>query len=211
MECDLILQHSQNAYQQSSKNKTILMDHAYSCVMQCDQTMSLPINHDCDTPNEITKEYIIICGLSSLTINSEDIYEPIEVSKVIEDMSEQITLAIPGTTTEQSNVSSSSPRNDERPCSPAFLGTNNHAALGSNQDDFSTSGTHTSTSNLNTNVSHVPGINSIPTTVNSNTQSSSSSDFEGFHTDDIVHRTPPAMSKCSNHYILLLIRIRRIP
>ena len=193
-----VMQNSSlNTEQQSSKNETILMDHAFSCVMQCDQSLSLPINSDCDTANATTEEDIVICGFTSLTINSEDIYEPIEVSMVIEDTSEQMTLAIPGTNTEQSNVSSSFPKNDELPCSPAFLGTNNHAALGSNQADFSISCTHTSTSNLDTNVSHIPGVNSTPTTMNSNTQSSSSSDFEGFHTDDIVHSIPPAMSKHS--------------
>ena len=188
---------SQNTDQPSSKDETVFMDHAYSCVMEGGLTRSLSINPESDIPNEITEEDIVICGLTELTISNEDVYEPIEVSMVIEDMSQQILLAIPGTNTEQSNVSSSYPRNDERSCSPTSLGTNNHAIPGINQVDFSNSSTPTSTSRLDTNVSHVPGVNSTLTTMHSNAQSSSSSDFNGFNSDDIAYSTPLVVCKQS--------------
>ena len=188
---------SLNAHQQSSKNETILMDHAYSCPMQYDQMNSLPRNSNCDNSNAINEEDNVIGGFSSLTINSEDIYEPIEVSMVLEDMSKQTTLAIPGTNTEQLNVSLSYSGNDKHPCSPVPLGINMHAVLSLNRADLSTSGTHMSPPNLDTNVSHVPGINSTPPVTNSNNLSSSSSDFEGFHTDDIVNSTAPIVSRNS--------------
>ena len=62
-----------------------------------------------------------------------------------------------------------------------------HAVLGLNQAHFSTSSSDTFTPHLDTNVPHVPGVNSTLPAVsnNSNTQSRSSSEFKGFHSDDI--------------------------
>ena len=85
---------SLNEHPQSSENETILMDHTYCGTLQYDQTISLPNNSDCDNSNVIIADNNVICGFSSLTINSKDIYEPIEVSMVLEDMSQNTTLAI---------------------------------------------------------------------------------------------------------------------
>ena len=186
----------------SSENETILMDHTYCGTLQYDHTISLPNNSDCDNSNIIIADNNVICGFSSLTINSEDIGEPIEVSMVLEDMSQNTTVTIPDTNIEQPNVSLSYPGSDNHPVSPVSLGINKdhdindsmitkqpyeHAVLGLNQAHFSTSSSDTFTPHSDTNIPHVPGVNSTSPTIsnNSNIQSSSSSEFESFHSDDI--------------------------
>ena len=190
-----------NKSPQSVNNETTSMDHTYCATSQYVQTIGLSNKSDHYETNASIQNNNVMSDLANLALDSKDRYEPIEVSMVLEDIPHNTLLATPGLNIDQPSVLVTCPNSEDH---PIFQGANSgnmnsitlntpqeHAVSGLNQSQIPTPNLITFTSKMETYVLHVLGVNSSSMIVSTkpNIQSSSSSEFEGFHSDDIYEIT----------------------